>query len=165
MTRIQAALVSVLFLLAGCVSTGNNLVAGVSTQQDVEAQMGKPTERLKAADGDTLWFYSRQPFGRMMYAVRVAPDGRVRSVLQTLTEENVRNAIPGTTTRAQARELFGPPYEVATNPRMQREIWTYTMWNQTQWEYFLHLQFSPDGVLREVFILKDYQKEMGDSFS
>jgi hypothetical protein len=154
-----------ILLLGGCASGGRNLVAGVSTEQDVQAQMGRPTERLKAADGDTIWFYSNQPFARTMHAVRVAPDGRVRSVEQVLDEAHIARIVPGTTTRAQIREMFGPPYETSRLPRQDREVWTWTMWNATQWEYYLHVQMSPDGIVREVMVIKDYHKEMGDSFS
>ena len=163
MNRIHAAAIALL-LLAGCASPGYNgggLVAGQSTAQDVQARMGKPTEQVKAADGDTVWFYTRQPFGRQMYAVRVAPDGRVRSVEQTLTEENLGKLVPGSTNQAAAREIIGPPYMVSSNPRMQRDIWEYTMFNLTQWDYFLYLQFSPDGILREALMIKDYSKEVG----
>lgn len=160
-----AVLTLALALISGCAAVnGRNLVVGQSTAQDVEAQMGRPAEKLKAIDGDTIFFYPHQPFGRQMYAVRIAPQGTVRSVEQVLTEENLRKMVPGITTRAQAREVFGPPFFVADNTRMGREVWQYYVWNQQQWEFFLYLQFSPDGVLREAYMLKDYSKEMGDSF-
>ena len=155
----------VFLLLAGCAAVdGRNIKVGASTAQDVEVQMGLPAEKLKAIDGDTIYFYPHQPFGRQMYAVRIAPQGVVRSVEQMLTEENLRKMVPGSTTRTQAREVFGPPYMVSANSRMEREVWQYYVWNQQQWEFFLFLQYSPDGVLREAYMLKDYNKEMGDSF-
>jgi outer membrane protein assembly factor BamE (lipoprotein component of BamABCDE complex) len=151
-------------LLSSCASiTGHGLVPGQSTAQDVEALMGRPAERLKAADGDTIWFYPHQPYGRMMYAVRVAPDGRVRSVEQVLTEANVGKLVAGVTTRSQVRELFGPPYQTSNFPRQQREAWTYTLYNASQLDYYLHVQFSGDGIVREVILIQDYYKEMGDT--
>ena len=156
--------IAVLAVLAGCASvTGSGLVPGQSTAQDVQAQMGKPAEQLKAADGDTIWFYPNQPFGRTTYAVRVAPDGRVRSVEQLLSEENVRKVVPGVTTRAQVREMFGPPYESSRFERQQREVWTYTMYNAARDEFFLHVQMSNDGIVREVMMLEDRHKDQGDS--
>jgi hypothetical protein len=151
-------------LLAGCASNnGRGLVGGQSTAADVEALMGVPAEKLKAADGDTLWFYPRQPSGRQMYAARIGPDGRMRSMEQTLTEQNIRNLVPGVTTIAQAHEILGPPGRISRFERQQRDLWEYTMINNQQWDYFLDVQFSYDGIVREVMMLKDYTKEMGST--
>jgi len=151
-------------LLGGCASyDGRGLAPGASAAE-VEAAMGAPAERLKAADGDTIWFYPRQPFGRQMYAVRIAPDGRMRSVEQTLTERNLLKIVPGATTREQAREIFGPPWRVSFNARMEREMWEYNTYNQTQRDFFLYLQFSPDGILREAIHIEDFSKQQGDAF-
>lgn len=151
-----------LLFLGGCAAPGSSLVGGVSTADDVIAQMGQPAERLKAADGDTIWFYPNQPFGRVTYAARIAPDNRVRSVEQVLTEANVAKVVAGQTTRSQVREMFGPPYQTSYLARQQREVWTWTIWNIAQFEYYLHVQMSDDGIVREVLMLKDYRKEMGD---
>src|SRR5881394_4042958 len=140
-----------LIFLAGCASLdGRGLVPGQSTGNDVQALMGTPAERLNASDGDSIWFYPQQPFGRQMYAVRVTPAGVVRSVQQVLTEENLVNLVPGVTTRSQAREQFGPPFEHSRFARQQREVWTYTAYNIARQEFFLHVQFSDDGIVREV---------------
>ena len=88
--KLFAALL--VLLLAGCASfDGRGLVPGQSTAKDVEALMGVPTERIKLPDGDTTWYYARQPTGRMMYAVRISPDGVMRSREQLLTEQNIAN--------------------------------------------------------------------------
>jgi hypothetical protein len=162
--KVTSLLAAAAILMGGCASyDGKGLVPGASTATDVEALMGAPAERLKAADGDTIWFYPRQPFGRQMHAVRIAPDGRMRSIEQTLTEQSLRKVVAGTTTRAQARELFGPPWRVSFNARMQREMWEYTCYNASQLDFFLYLQFSPDGILREAYMIEDYHKQQGDS--
>lgn len=154
--------VFVLFL-SGCASFGGGgLVAGQSTAKDVEAALGAPAERITVAGGDGIWFYPRQPSGRETYAVRLRPDGVVRSVEQVLTEANLKNIVAGTTTAKQVRELLGPPWTTSHNARMQRDVWEYTMFNATQWDYFLYVQMSAgDGIVREVMMLKDYNKESG----
>ena len=169
MSRFPAVAVAIvltaLLLLAGCVArTGSGLVGGVSTADDVLRQMGQPAERVQAADGDVIWFYPHQPFGRVTYAVRVARDGRVRSVEQVLDEAHVARIVRGQTTRQQVHELFGPPYQVTRLGRQERDVWTWTMYNVAQFEYFLHVQMSYDGIVREVIMIKDYRKEMGDPF-
>ena len=156
--------VATLILLSGCAGMdGRGLVPGQSTARDVEAMMGAPAERVTAAGGDTIWFYPRQPFGRQMYAVRLTPAGSVRSVEQVLTESNLAKLTPGVSTRSQARELFGPPFEQSRFARQQREVWTYTAYSGSRQEFFLHLQFSDDGIVREVIFIQDYSKEMGET--
>lgn len=150
-------------LLAGCASfDGRGLVAGQSTAKDVEALMGVPAERIKLPDGDTAWYYSRQPTGRMMYAVRVSPDGVMRSREQLLTEQNIARLYRDTTTREQARVIVGPPWRTSRLERQERDVWEYTMFNAGLEEYFLYLQFSYDGILREVMMLQDYKPSGGD---
>lgn len=149
--------------LAGCASfDGRGLVAGQSTAKDVEALMGAPNERIEVPGGDTLWFYARQPNGRETYAVRMTPAGVMRSVQQVLTEESLKNVTAGTTTAKQVREILGPPWRTSRNSRMQRDVWEYSMYNATMWDYFLYVQMSfGDGIVREVMLMKDYNKEPG----
>jgi hypothetical protein len=149
-------------LLAGCASfDGRDLVPGQSTAKDVEALMGVPAERMKLPDGDATWYYPRQPTGRMMYAVRFSPDGVMRSREQLLTEQNIARLTRSVTTREQARAIVGPPWRVSRLERQERDVWEYYMFNAALEEYFLYLQFSYDGILREVMMLKDYVKEPG----
>ena len=159
-TLLTAALAA--FLLAGCASfDGRGLVPGQSTAKEVETLMGVPAERIRLPDGDTNWYYPRQPDGRMMFVVRMSPEGVMRSKDQLLTEQNIARLVPGTTTREEARVIVGPPWRVAQFERMQREVWEYYMYNAEQMNYFLYAQFSPDGIVREVIVLKDYTKEPG----
>lgn len=159
-SKLLAAMLVV--LLPGCASfDGHGLVPGQSTAKDVEALMGVPTERLKLPDGDSTWYYARQPAGRMMYAVRFSPDGVMRSRDQLLTERNLVRLARDSSTREQARAIVGPPWQVSRLERQQREVWEYYMLNAEQNDYFLYLQFSDDGILREVIMLKDYAKEPG----
>jgi hypothetical protein len=157
MNRVHAAFFALVFLLSGCASTGQGLIAGQSTAADVVAKMGQPAERLPSADGDTVWFYPNQPFGRVTYAVRVAPDGRVRSVEQVLDQAHIARIVAGETTRAQVRETFGPPYLTTYLPRQQREVWTWALYNLVQDPFLLHVQMSDDGIVREVLMLEDRQ--------
>jgi hypothetical protein len=152
---MHAAYLVFVLLVSGCASTGRGLVGGVSTSADVVAQMGQPALRVPAADGDTIWFYPHQPFGRVTYAVHVAPDGRVRLVDQVLDEAHVARIVANQTNRAQIREMFGPPYQVSYLPRQQREVWTWNLFNVQQTPFQLHVQMSDDGIVREVLMLEE----------
>jgi len=155
MNWLLAAVFAFLTCVSGCATTGRSLVAGVSTTADVIAQMGQPAERVPAGDGDTIWFYPNQPFGRVTYAVYVAPDGRVRLVDQVLDEAHVARIVANQTTRAQVRAMFGPPYLTSYLPRQQREVWTWNLFNVQQIPFQLHVQMSDDGIVREVLMLED----------
>jgi len=150
--------------VAGCVSfDGRGLAPGQATENEVVAQMGPPADRIKLPDGDTMLYFPRQPTGRMMYAARMAPDGRLRSITQLLTEQNLVNLVRGTSTRGDVRVILGPPYLVSRFERQQREVWQYNMISNIGDDSFLYVQMSDDGVVREVMLLKDFNKEPGGS--
>jgi hypothetical protein len=149
-------------LLAGCASyDGRGLVPGKSTTAEVEQLMGPPADKTGGPSGDSVWFYPRGPMGRHTYAVRVAPDGVVRSVEQRLTVENLSKLVAGQTTAKDVRALFGPPSRAFRNEPQQRDIWEYPMKNQIDMDYSLFAQFSYDGILREALFLRDPKYDSG----
>ena len=140
--------------LSGCASyAGRGLVPGQATMQDVERVMGPAADQRPAA-GDTVRYYSRQPYGREVYAARFGPDGKLKSIEQRLTEQNYAKLVPGTTRASDARDLLGPPYRIDQFPRMQREVWTYYVNGMTN-DQQLFVQLSRDGIVREVFVIDD----------
>lgn len=157
-----AAIVAVVLLAGGCASfDGRGLVPGQSRAGDVEALMGPPAEKLALAGGESEWFYPRMPYGRQSFAVRLGADGVVRSVEPRLTSENVMKLRTGVMTTKDVRALLGPPWRVSYLPRQQREVWEYTMYTADLKESLLYTQFSGDGTLREVLVLRDLYFEPG----
>jgi outer membrane protein assembly factor BamE (lipoprotein component of BamABCDE complex) len=152
--RLAGAL-SAAALAAGCASfDGGNLAPGKSTRAEVEATMGRPAEVVPNPNGDTVLYFSRQPYGRANYAVTVGPDGVLRSVRQLLTRENIAKVTPGMNAK-QVRELLGPPYKVDHMQRMQRDTWEY-WWRIIEERRIMWVQFSFDGEVREVVDLYDF---------
>lgn len=140
--------------LAGCAGfDGRGLVPGQSTAQEVEALMGPSADQRQLA-GETVRYYSRQPYGRTIYAARIGADGKLASLEQRLTEANLTKLVPGSSRNDDVRDLLGPPYRVDAFPRMQREAWTYKMLAGYA-PKDLYVQFSPDGVVREVMLMDD----------
>jgi hypothetical protein len=136
-------------LLAGCASyDGSSLVPGKSTGADIQATMGAPDER-QASPGETVWWYSRGPSGWHSYAVSMGSDGVLKRIEQRLTVENVKKVAANTWTKREVRELFGPPFLVSSLSRLQREVWEYQLL-EVDFKWKLWVQFSPDGVVREV---------------
>jgi hypothetical protein len=146
-------------LLAGCASLdGSSLVPGQSRSADVEALMGRPAEQITLAGGESVWFYPR---GRQTYAVTLGAGGVVRSVEARLTVENMHKLAQGSTSSREARALLGPPLRVSRLERQQREVWEYPMYDARGFEYSLYVQFSADGIVREVLLLRDLYFEPG----
>ena len=142
-------------LVACCASySGAGLVPGVSTETDVEAVMGNPADVREAPGGETVLWYPRMPWGDGSYAARIGPDRKLLSIEQRITEENIAQIVRGKSTTEEVRDLVGPPYRIDQFPRMDREIWTYKL--QTfPFPKALFVQFSPDGVAREVYYMDD----------
>lgn len=150
--------------LAGCASfEGRGLAPGQSTAADVERIMGPAAEKRQAAGGETWHYYPRQPYGRKTFVARIAPDGRLVAIEQRLTDENVAKIIPNTTRAEQVRDLFGPPYSAGHYGRLDRNIWTWHMrrFGDPGIPVQLNVQMSPDGVVREVYILDESARREG----
>jgi len=160
---IAAAIVP--HILSGCASyDGRDLVPGQSTAADVERTMGPPKEKLAERTGETVWFYPHNPAGRDTYAVRVAKDGRVVDIEQRLTIPNIGKLVAGTSTAQDVRLILGPPWRVTFLPMQQREVWEYRMFNQIQVPHNLFVQYSTDGIVREVLLLRDPSQDMPAPF-
>jgi outer membrane protein assembly factor BamE (lipoprotein component of BamABCDE complex) len=162
MKTVAFLLAALATAVSGCTSySGRGLVPGQSTTKDVEAVMGPPAERITVAAGDSVWFYPRNPFGLHTYAVRISPQGVVREIDQRLTVANLAKLVPGATTAKEVREILGPPWRVTRMDRQQRDAWQYRMDNGYQIEHNLFVQFSSDGVVREVLLLRDPKYDQG----
>lgn len=161
------AVVLTIALLAGCASTGSKLEPGAA-RAEVEKTMGKVTESLTRANGDTLLFFSRQPDGRAIYKAAIGPDGKLRSeVEQTLTRRNIAGIKAGMQAK-EIRELLGPPgkagrqtVSIAFEPA-ERDVWEY-LWTDVTEMRKLFLQFSTDGMLREKIDGLDYENDKSKS--
>ena len=153
--------------LASCASfAGRGLTAGQSAAADVERVMGAPAERRQVANGETWLYYPRQPFGRKTFVARLAADGTLVAIEQRLTDENVASLVPNTTRAEQVRELFGPPYNAMQFPRMDRDAWTWHMrrFGDPGIPVALTVQLSPDGIVREVYLIDESDNELRPGF-
>jgi hypothetical protein len=148
-------------LLAGCVSySGYGLVAGTATAADVEAKMGKPAEVLSQPDGSRVLYYPRGPGGLDSFAVLLGADGKLQAIEQRLTDENLAKIVAGTTTAPQVRALLGPSTTKSRMPRQARDVWEYRMGDNAT-PYLLWVQFSNDGIVREVIKLPELNGASG----
>ncbi len=65
----------------------------------------------------------------------------------------------GTTTADQVKAILGPPVTTARFDRMQRDVWEYRRYEDPFNEFHISVQFSADGIVREVVVVKDYTRE------
>jgi len=146
-------------LIAGCASfDGHTLVPGKSSAAEVKSMMGAPAQELKTPGGDTLLYFTRYPFGRATFVAAIGPDDRLRGIEQRLNYANVAKVAAGM--RAQeVRELLGPPRGISRLPRQQRDVWEYPWRHAVRELRILWVQFSDDGVVREIVERHDYEAD------
>lgn len=144
-------------LLASCASfDGRYLVPGQSTLAEVEKAMGPAADKRPGANGETVYYYPRLPWGYESYAARIGADGKLVRVEQRLTEDNIGRVKAGATRADEVRDLLGPPYEPMKQARTGKEIWTYPMriagYPRPKW-FLVHV--SPDGLVSDTYLIDD----------
>ena len=149
---------SLALLIAGCASTGRDLVPGKSTAADAQAQMGPPDQRLTLANGDSELFFSRLPYGRAMYVVTFGPDGVMKSMEQRMQHASFAKLVANTSTKKEVSELLGPPGKQGRFDRQKRDWWEYR-YRQPPDYRVVWVQFSDDGVVREIYDMLDPDEE------
>ena len=77
---------------------------------------------------------------------------------QRLTEEYVGKLVRDQSRSEDVLALFGQPYERMSSQRMDRETWTWHMKRYTNRSAGLHVQLSPDGVVREYYVIDEDDK-------
>jgi len=153
--RSRLLVVSLVAIAAGCASySGSNLVPGKSTAAEVEATMGNPADRIGAPGGDSVWYYPRGLTARQTFAVRLGADGVVREVSQVRTLENIAKLQIGRSTPDDVRAVLGPPDKIWPMRRIERDVWEYTMYEDTR-AIIVYVQIDPAGRVREVFQVRD----------
>ena len=153
------AVSALIALVPGCASfDGRGLVPGKSTEAEVEALMGVPAQQLSLPGGDTALYFSRLPEGRAVYLVTVGPDGVMRSIEQRLVRKNLASIAAGVSTHEDVSALFGPPGRTGYLPLQEREWWEYKYFDYEQ-RRVIWVQFSSDGIVREVLDMLDWNYE------
>jgi hypothetical protein len=143
-----------LLVLAGCAGyDGRTLTPGLSTGAEVEKLMGPSAEKRAGADGETVLWFPRLPYGRVSYAARIGKDDRLIAVEQRLTRENVGDLKVGTSRESDVRDLLGPPNRVDWFERKQVNAWTYQA--QGIEPQLIVVELSKDGVMRAAYMFND----------
>jgi len=154
------ALAAAALLVAGCASfDGRGLVPGQSTESQVVALMGPPTQVRRLEGGAKALYFSRLPEGRSVFVALIGPDGVLQALEQRLTRDNIGRLVAGSTTADEVRALFGPPGAMGYLPLMPREWWEYKYYDY-QDRRVVWVQFSDDGIVREVLDMREMTQEL-----
>jgi hypothetical protein len=138
-------------LLSGCAMPGS--IAPQSTNVEVRASLGNPTDVRFDRNGEELWEYALGPGGYETHLVRIGRDGRVKEVTQLLTQERLMSLTPGTSTKPQVRDVLGRPSEVSYPGTGEAWSWRFNL-GGAQLGYLV-AGFGPDGILRERMVVMD----------
>lgn len=101
-----------------------NLQPGVSTIDDVLRQVGKPEMIRGKEDGSQRLEFPRGPNGVNTYMLDFDPQGRLVSITQALTAENIARIVPGMS-RDDVRQLLGKPTTVAQYALSHETVWSW----------------------------------------
>ena len=110
---------------------------------------------------------SRLPYGRAMYVVTVDSNGVMKSIEQRMTYANFTKVVANTWTKKEVSELLGPPGKQGRFDRNHRDWWEYRYLLFPDYRV-VWVQFSDDGVVREVYDMVDPdedRKKDGPSFN
>lgn len=101
-----------------------NLQPGVTTEDQIRAQMGKPEIVWENDDGSRRLEYPRSPNGLRTYMVDIGPDHKLCAVTQALTAENIGQVQPGMS-EDEVRRLLGKPTTVAEFRLKKEVVWSW----------------------------------------
>jgi hypothetical protein len=146
-----------LALALGACATTPSLVPGQSTEADVRATMGPPTETRALPGGERVLWYARPvpdtAYGSERVAVTLAPDGKLRSVEQRLAPQYIAKVLPGQSKAGDVRDLIGPPSRSYRRIGKPGEVWEYEL-QGFQRPVTLYVELSPEQVVEAVYTLE-----------
>jgi len=131
------------------------------TLDQVRAQRGAPSVESVNPDGSTRWVYASAPFGQVAYAI-TASGGKVVAVAQVLTREEFAQVRIGQDDRARILARFGPPANTFRLTLTPREVWSYRMKQDDVFPVLMHVQFDPQGIVRELVVGPDPLADPGE---
>lgn len=120
MRLVYTALLAVAALTA-C-DRPSRLEEGLSTEMDVRKEFGEPVTITNNTDGSRVFEYPRQPEGFKNFRIVIGPDGKMASLRQLLTIDNVARVQPGMT-QLQVLELLGRPAAKRRYDLKNEEAW------------------------------------------
>jgi hypothetical protein len=147
LTRLLAALASLLGFY-GCDGAHlAQLKPGISTAQEIRERMGIPNAEWPNNDGTVTWEYNRQPEGMECWMLTLNQGGLLQKVEQALAETNFARIEKGWS-EMQVRRLLGKPRSEARFPLKPEVVWEWRIAPKFSGNNaFFHVHFTVDGVV------------------
>jgi hypothetical protein len=139
-------------LLTACGNIGG-VVPQQSTNLDVRASLGRPTDIRFDRNGDEIWEYATGPSGFETHLVRMSSDGKVKEVTQILTQERLMSVATGTMTKQDVRHILGRPSDPSFTGA--GEVWSYRFKLGGLEPGYMIVSFNPDNTVRERAVITD----------
>lgn len=137
-----------------------NIEPGVSTEDDVRRQAGRPDIVWEEDNGQRTLEYPRGPEGATTWMVTIAPDGRVQAIEQVLTAKNFERVHAGMT-QDEIRRMLGKPTKVEAFALKRETVWGYRWWETSQDKAFFNVHFGQDGRVTHTSRSDDPSKMQG----
>jgi hypothetical protein len=125
MNAKSIALLAAAFVLAGCAGFGTRFQPGITGQNEVQQEMGKPRVELQGKDGITIWQYPTGPEGMQTYVARFDSKGMLLTFEQVLDDAHFGQIEVGKATCDEVNAFIGPPKRTLYFPRQQHTAWDY----------------------------------------
>jgi hypothetical protein len=125
MNAKSVAILAAVLVLAGCAGFGSHFQPGVTGQNEVQQEMGKPRAVLESGGGITIWQYPTSPLGLLTYIARFDSKGSLLSFEQVLDDAHFAKIEIGRTTNNEVSSLIGPPWRTIHFSRQQQTAWDY----------------------------------------
>jgi hypothetical protein len=130
-------------------------------REAVEARLGRPTAVYNVGDV-VIHEYGAGWFGQFTYMARYGANGRLLSYEQVLTDEKFATVKLGVDTKETILHTFGHPSETSYLGLRDLEVWSYRYQQSGVWDSMMHIEFSRDGVVRELMAGPDEMRTKRD---
>jgi outer membrane protein assembly factor BamE (lipoprotein component of BamABCDE complex) len=137
-------------VLAGCAAP-SAIKPGASTDE-LTQKLGKPAAVRPGPGGGESWEYTYGPEGTQTWLFGIDQGRTVRTATQLLTEERLRQIVPGKSTETDVLALLGKPRDVTRYSDTTTWEWRVSV-GPAMGMYVVH--FGTDGKASGYNVLKD----------
>jgi len=119
------------------------VVIGQSTYDDVLKQAGKPDATIELVDHSLRLEYPRAPEGTSTWVVKIDGEGRVKSIEQVLTAQNIALIQPGMS-KIEVRDILARPSQETSFALKRETVWSWYWQEQPHQAAYFDVHFGPD---------------------